>query len=70
MPGSHTSIQDEATIRSVQQALLKAGYDPGPIDGVMGPRTEQALSRYQQSKGLSSSANLDAQTLSALGVNR
>jgi peptidoglycan hydrolase-like protein with peptidoglycan-binding domain len=54
----------------VQQALLKAGYDPGPIDGVMGARTEQALSRFQQAKGLSSSANLDAQTLSALGVSQ
>lgn len=70
MPGSHTSMHGEATVRQVQEALLKAGYDPGPIDGVMGPRTEQALSRYQQAKGLSSSANLDAQTLSALGVSQ
>ncbi len=70
MPGSHTSMHGEATVRQVQEALLKAGYDPGPIDGVMGPRTEQALSRFQQAKGLSSSANLDASTLSALGVSQ
>lgn len=69
MPGAQASLQGEATVRQVQEALLKAGYDPGAIDGVMGPRTEQALSRFQQAKGLSSSANLDAQTLSALGVN-
>jgi hypothetical protein len=33
-------------VREVQQALLTAGYDPGPIDGVMGPRTKSALRKY------------------------
>jgi His-Xaa-Ser repeat protein HxsA len=67
--GATTAMQDEATVRQAQEALLKAGYDPGPIDGVMGPRTEQALSRFQQAKGLSGSTSLDTQTLSALGVS-
>jgi Putative peptidoglycan binding domain len=33
-------------VREVQQALRDAGYDPGPIDGIMGPRTRSALRRY------------------------
>jgi len=33
-------------VRGVQQALLEAGYDPGPIDGIMGPRTKAALRKY------------------------
>jgi Putative peptidoglycan binding domain len=33
-------------VREVQQALLAAGYDPGPIDGIMGPRTKSALLKY------------------------
>ena len=33
-------------VRDVQLALLAAGYDPGPIDGIMGPRTKAALLRY------------------------
>jgi len=33
-------------VREVQQALLEAGYDPGPIDGIMGPRTKAALRKY------------------------
>jgi hypothetical protein len=33
-------------VREVQQALLAAGYDPGPIDGIMGPRTKAALRKY------------------------
>jgi hypothetical protein len=27
----------------LQQDLLQAGFDPGPLDGVMGPRTQAAL---------------------------
>jgi len=30
-------------VREVQQALAAAGYDLGPIDGVMGPRTRAAI---------------------------
>jgi len=30
-------------VREVQQALTTAGYDLGPIDGVMGPRTRAAI---------------------------
>src|SRR2546428_6181879 len=33
-------------VREVQQALVAAGYDPGPIDGIMGPRTKAALRKY------------------------
>jgi hypothetical protein len=33
-------------VREVQLVLLSAGYDPGPIDGIMGPRTKSALRRY------------------------
>ena len=33
-------------VREVQLVLLAAGYDPGPIDGIMGPRTKAALRKY------------------------
>jgi peptidoglycan hydrolase-like protein with peptidoglycan-binding domain len=33
-------------VREVQEALVAAGYDPGPIDGIMGPRTKAALRKY------------------------
>lgn len=35
-----------AHVREVQQALLNAGYDPGPLDGILGPRTKSALRKY------------------------
>jgi peptidoglycan hydrolase-like protein with peptidoglycan-binding domain len=33
-------------IREVQKALMETGHDPGPIDGVLGPRTKTALRQY------------------------
>jgi hypothetical protein len=33
-------------VRQLQQQLKQAGYDPGPIDGILGPRTLEALRRY------------------------
>ena len=35
-----------AHVREVQQALVNAGYDPGPIDGIFGARTKSALQKY------------------------
>lgn len=31
---------------ATQQKLKAAGYDPGPLDGIMGPKTQAALSAY------------------------
>ena len=33
-------------VREVQHALVIAGFDPGPIDGIFGPRTKSALRMY------------------------
>ena len=39
-------------IRLVQVTLKNAGFDPGPVDGIFGPRTRSALQRYQASNGV------------------
>jgi hypothetical protein len=54
-------------IRQVQQALAKAGYKPGPADGVSGPKTLAALKSFQQDNNLAS-GKLTKETLRALGV--
>ena len=33
-------------VRAMQVRLIRAGYDPGPIDGMMGRRTRAALEEY------------------------
>lgn len=39
-------------IRKVQQALTNAGYNPGTIDGINGPRTMSALKSFQKQNDL------------------
>ncbi len=57
------------TIQDVQRALDRAGYNPGPIDGVMGRQTMSAVKRFQQSRGLAV-GGLTTETLKKLGVQR
>ena len=42
-------------IRQEQLRLRDAGFDPGPIDGILGPKTKVAMQRYQKSFALKNS---------------
>ena len=55
-------------VRSVQRALKSRGYDPGPIDNVLGSRTKAALMKYQRDNNLPV-GQMDFETLKSLGVN-
>jgi peptidoglycan hydrolase-like protein with peptidoglycan-binding domain len=57
-----------ARVRSAQQALMDKGYNPGPVDGVMGPRTKAAVTDFQRKEGLEANGSLDMQTMSRLGA--
>ena len=39
-------------VRTLQTALTRAGYDPGPINGIFGAQTEQAVKQFQRVLGL------------------
>lgn len=54
-------------IRVVQQALQSKGFDPGPIDGIVGPRTREAVRNFQDRYGMNPTGEIDNQTLFALG---
>jgi peptidoglycan hydrolase-like protein with peptidoglycan-binding domain len=59
---------EDRNVRAAQQALRDQGFNPGPIDGVMGPRTSAALRDYQTKEGLTASGQLDDATMDKLGV--
>jgi peptidoglycan hydrolase-like protein with peptidoglycan-binding domain len=59
---------EAATVRQAQEKLMAEGFDPGAVDGRLGPQTEQGLKDFQASKGLEPSGQLDAQTIAALGL--
>jgi peptidoglycan hydrolase-like protein with peptidoglycan-binding domain len=63
---SQNLSQDE--IRQVQQALDSKGFNPGPVDGRLGPETKSALNQFQQKQGLQQTGTADEETLAALGV--
>jgi peptidoglycan hydrolase-like protein with peptidoglycan-binding domain len=52
----------------MQQALKDKGYDPGPVDGVQGPRTTAALLAYQKAENITATGRADAETLGKLGI--
>jgi len=45
-PKSRSKAASSSHVRELQEALQKSGYDPGPVDGIMGPRTKAALRKY------------------------
>jgi peptidoglycan hydrolase-like protein with peptidoglycan-binding domain len=45
-------VADSGLIATTQAGLIKLGYDPGPVDGLMGARTSAAIRAYQIDQGL------------------
>jgi hypothetical protein len=55
-------------IKRAKQALKAQGLNPGPIDGSMDVKTQQALRDFQKANKLPVTGVLDAQTAAKLGV--
>ena len=55
-------------IRRVQQRLAESDHNPGPVDGIMGRRTREALRAFQRARGLEPTGEPDERTLAELGV--
>lgn len=55
-------------IRRVQQALNRLGFNVGVVDGIVGPRTINALFEFQRWRGIVTSGQLDAATLKLLDI--
>jgi peptidoglycan hydrolase-like protein with peptidoglycan-binding domain len=47
--GTTAKKSGRGAIKSLQIRLREAGFDPGPIDGILGPRTKAAAQNYQSS---------------------
>lgn len=52
--------------KALQQALTDKGFDPGPVDGIIGAQTKRALRAWQQSEGLAADGYASADTLMRL----
>jgi len=56
-----------APVKQIQQALINAGYAPGPVDGRIGQRTRAAIRSFQHDKGIVETGAVDWATMAALG---
>jgi len=56
----------DAGVSGIQGRLLNLGYDVGPVDGVLGPRTENALKAFQKDNALEATGSIDDATRSKL----
>jgi hypothetical protein len=57
-----------ANVIRAQMALDALGYDAGPVDGLLGPRTTSAIKRYQERMGLPVTGALTDEQIDALEV--
>ena len=62
-------MSGSTNVKEVQQALKDKGHDPGPIDGVMGAKTKEALKSFQTASNIQATGTLNAETAQKLGVN-
>ncbi|GAB2574944.1 N-acetylmuramoyl-L-alanine amidase [Streptomyces capparidis] len=62
---SHPMVGDD--VARLQQRLLEMGFVPGPVDGIFGPLTEQAVREFQRNTGLIPDGTCGPATFTVLG---
>jgi hypothetical protein len=64
----YNNLPPDQVIANVQTALQEQGYNPGEVDGLLGPQTRAAIADYQRASGLAETAAIDQPTLESLGM--
>jgi peptidoglycan hydrolase-like protein with peptidoglycan-binding domain/tetratricopeptide (TPR) repeat protein len=67
-PGQGNGPGGSRPVQVLQRRLADLGFAPGPIDGRYGPRTEQAVRRFQAAHGLQVDGIPNPNTLARLGA--
>ena len=58
----------DATVEATQEELVQLGYYNGPVDGIFGPTTRDAVANYQIAKQLDVTGSLSPDTMQSLGL--
>jgi lysozyme family protein len=59
----------DCRIFEIQRSLTRGGYNPGPIDGVVGQQTMAAVKAFQKDFNLTVANHLTVETVNALDTN-
>src|SRR5437762_11811483 len=65
---AYNGLAPDQVIVDVQSQLQRDGYYDGPIDGILGPMTQEAIAAFQADNGLAVTAAIDEPTLATLGL--
>jgi hypothetical protein len=60
------NVKDNASLKDLQRMLAEKGFDPGPQDGMWGPRTKQALEGWKRAAGMPVNDIVDAGIMTTL----
>ncbi len=55
-------------VMEIQSLLKKIGYNPGPIDGIYGQQTKNAVTQFQRDNGLDADGIIGPQTYKVLDI--
>jgi len=64
----YNNLSPDRVVVNVQSQLQRDGYYNGPIDGVLGRNTRQAIAAFQADHGLAVTSSVDEPTLATLGL--
>jgi hypothetical protein len=64
----YNGLSPDRVVVDVQEQLQRAGYYEGPVDGVLGTMTREAIAAFQADNGLSVTSVIDQPTLATLGI--
>jgi peptidoglycan hydrolase-like protein with peptidoglycan-binding domain len=53
-----TAGVDDVDVLTVQEGLARLGYSPGPLDGVLGAQTREAIRRFEQDRNLAQTGEI------------
>ena len=66
LPGNSPKFAE--IVKQIQASLFLKGYYTGAIDGVVGPQTRAAISKFQKDSSLPITGTITTEVLNALGI--
>jgi Putative peptidoglycan binding domain len=66
--GNNSAPVADPTVQATQTELAQLGYYKGPVDGIFGPTTRDAVAKYQTANQLDVTGSLSPDTLQSLGL--
>lgn len=66
--GEMAGTVKDARVVDIQQALKNAGFEPGSVDGRMGPKTKKAVRDFQKANNLNADGVVGPKTWTKLKV--